>query len=102
VPIARHDRLLHSGFAMQRRIPMIPFRASSAAMAVAGASAITSIATPAMADWGHRWHRPWWGWRARAHYCGLPMDYVSPRVVYAPPPPSPMYYSPGVSYGVTI
>jgi hypothetical protein len=91
---------------MQWRIPMIRFRVASAAMAVAGAIAITSIVTPAMADWGHRWrhgwHRAWWGWRAPAYYYGPPMYYVAPRVVYAPPPPSPMYYSPGVSYGVTI
>jgi hypothetical protein len=86
---------------------MILFRAATVALAVAGAMAVTSVATPAMADWhGNGWHRRWygpgWGWGAPAYYYYRPPPvYYAPPVVYAPPPP-PVYYSPGVSFGLTI
>jgi hypothetical protein len=87
---------------------MILFRAAGVAVAVAGAMAVTSVATPALADWhGRGWHRQWygpgwgWGWGPPAYYYRPPPIYYAPPVVYAPPPP-PVYYSPGVSFGLTI
>jgi hypothetical protein len=88
---------------------MILFRAATVALAIAGAMAVTSIATPAKADWDdhpwhhHHWYRPGWGWGAPGYYYYRPppVYYAPPPVVYAPPPP-PVYYSPGVSFGMTI
>ena len=84
-------------------------RAASVALAVAGVMAVTSVVSPAKADWGHHghpgwhhgWYRPWWGWGGPAYHYRPPVYYAPPPVVYAPPPP-PVYYSPGVSFGVTI
>ena len=88
---------------------MILFRAAIASLAIAGAMAAASMATPAKADWdGHRhwghWYGPRWGWGwapAYTYYRPPPVYYAPPPVYYAPPPP-PVYYSPGVSFGLTI
>jgi hypothetical protein len=81
-------------------------RAASIACAVVGTFGVMSVATRAKADWDdhdwhHHWHRPW-GWGPPGYYYRPPpVYYAPPPVVYAPPPP-PVYYSPGMSYGVTI
>jgi hypothetical protein len=89
---------------------MILSRAASLALAVASAIAVTWVATPAKAEWGHHhrhwqhghWqHRPAWGWAPGYYYRPPPVYYAPPPVVYAPPPP-PYYYSPGVSFGMTF
>jgi len=83
---------------------MILIRATAIAIAAATVLGAASIASPAKADWGHRgWHygyRPW-GWAPAYYYRPPPVYYAPPPVYYAPPPP-PAYYSPGVSFGMTI
>lgn len=76
---------------------MTLLRTASVALAVAGAIAVTSVATPAQAEWrDHYWHygwyRPWWGWSAPAYYYRPPVYYAPPPVAYAPPPPPPPVY----------
>ncbi len=83
-------------------------RTTAIGATVFGAIGLLFAATPAKADWyGPGWHRHWYGgpyWRYGPpgyYYAPPPVVYSAPPVVYAPPPP-PVYYSPGVSFGVTI
>lgn len=89
-----------------RKFNMKKFRpTTTVASAIAGTIAVLAVASPAKADWNnHHWryysYGPWWGWGTPAYYYQPPVVYVPPPVYYAPAPP--VYYSPGVSLGVTI
>jgi hypothetical protein len=84
---------------------------NAAVLGAAGATMLVALASPALAEWGHRgghhqyrhggygYYRP-----PVAYYAPRPVYppyYPPPRVYYAPPPPT-YYAPPGLGFSFTI